>query len=365
MRLMQSSITPNNDENATDSDGKLKEDPVPQNSNTGKRSSGSSRQRIFIVVGLVLLAVLTTAIAGYAVGKSQGEARRNEVISQTTDEQFFLALEDLEAGRFEIARQRLEYISRLDPSYPDVAVHLADALLALNAPIATPVQRTTPTPNLAPVAELFDQSLSAIEAEDWDLSISLLLALRAKDPEFKSLEVDRLMFGTLRNRGVNRISVDGRLEEGIYDLSRAQRFGPLDREADNWKSWAQLYLLANSYMGLDWSQAAFYYAQLYLIAPFLNTDTYLKYANSAHAYGDQLYAQNDSCAAEEQYAQSLLAWENPELIPTATKAARACLTATAPAPPPPPTEGTPDGTPNIDETGTPTPTAPEPAASSN
>lgn len=360
MRLMQSSMTPNSDKNATNSVGDFKEDAGPQHTNTAKPAPKSSRQRILIAVGVVLLGVIATSAAGYAVGRAQGETRRQEIIIQITDEQFLLAVEDLDAGRFEIARQRLEYISRLDPSYPDIAERLSEALLALNAPTATAVQLITPTPNLAPVEDLFDLSLAAFEAEDWNTCIDLLLALRAKNPEFKSLEVDRLMFGALRNRGVNRISVEGRLEEGIYDLSRAQRFGPLDREANNWQSWAELYLLANSYMGLDWSQAAFYYGQLYLIAPYLKNDTYLKYATSAHAYGDQLYAGKDPCAAEEQYLQSLLAWENPELIPTATKAANACRTATAPAPTPPPTEGTPDGTPSTDETETPTPPPPEP-----
>lgn len=73
-------------------------------------------------------------------------------------------------------------------------------------------------------------------------------------------------------------------------------------------------------------------------------------------------AGSDPCAAQEQYQQSLEAWENPELLPTATKAAKACLTATAPAPLPLPTEGTPDETPTIDGTETPTQTPPEPTA---
>lgn len=364
MRLMQSGMTPNSEKNANNSVGDFEEDSGPRSANTPMLAPKNSGRRILIVVGAVLLGVIATSAAGYAVGRSQGRTRRQEVVSQITEEQFLLAVEDLDAGRFEIARQRLEYVSRLDPSYPNIAERLGEALLALNAPTATPVERLTPTPNLAPVGALFDHSLAAFEAEDWDLSLDLLLALRAKDAEFKSLEVDRLMFGALRNRGVNRISVEGRLEEGIYDLSRAQRFGPLDREADNWKSWAQLYLLANSYMGLDWSQAAFYYGQLYLIAPYLKNDTYLKYANSAQAYGDQLYAEKDSCAAQEQYQQSLSAWENPQLIPTATKAADACRTATAPAPLPAPSDETPEGTPSIDESGTPTPIPPEPSASS-
>jgi len=291
------------------------------------------------ILGFVLLLFLTltiSAVGGYYVGNRQGNENRNQLTSQVADEQYQLALEDIEAGRYDIARQRLEYISRLDPTYPGVAEKLAEALLILNAPTATQVILSTPTPNLSPVIELFEQAQAAFNEGDWTLAIDTLLLLRVKDLSYQPIEVDGLIFAALRNRGVDRISKEGRLEEGIYDLSRAELFGPLDRDADNWRSWAELYLLANSYMGLDWAKATYYFSQLYAIAPYLKNDTYLKYAISAHAYGDQLYAEKDPCGAEAQYQQSLLAWEDAALFPTATKAAKACLTATAPAPPPPP-----------------------------
>ena len=320
-----------------------------------------TRTKLFLVIFLFLVLIIgLSAVGGYWVGNRQGEESRKEAIRLVTDSQFQQALNDLAAGRYENARQRLEYISHLDPLYPDVAEKLAEALLYLNAPTATSIILATPTPNLSPVADLFDQALAAISEEDWSLAIDLLLLIRSKDPTYRPIDVDGLMFDSLRNRGVQRISQEGRLEEGIYDLSRAELFGPLDRDADSWRSWAELYLLANSYMGLDWAKASSYFSQLYAIAPYLNNDTYLKYATSARAYGDQLMNEKDPCAAQLQYEQSLLAWENAELFPTATKAANACRTATAPAPPPPPPEETPtpEGTP-IEEESTPSPTATE------
>jgi tetratricopeptide (TPR) repeat protein len=318
-------------------------------------------RRLFLPIALVFIVTLGLSTAGgYLVGNKQGQESRKDSIRQVTDEQFLLALDDLAAGRYENARQRLEYISRLDPSYPNIAEKLAEALYYLNAPTATAVRLATPTPNLSPVIELFDQAISAMNEEDWSLAIELLLLIRTKDPAYRPIDVDGLMFDSLRNRGVQRISQEGRLEEGIYDLSRAELFGPLDRDADSWRSWAELYLLANSYIGLDWAKASMYFGQLYAIAPYLKNDTYLKYAISTRGYGDQLMTEKDPCAAQLQYEQSLLAWENSELFPTATKAAEACLTATAPAPPPPvPPEETPateetpvDGEP----TSTPSPT---------
>lgn len=326
------------------------------------------RRTLIVILALVLiLSVGLGALGGYFVGNSQGQEIKSDTIRAITGEQYRLALEDLKAGKFELARQRLEYISRLDPTYPDVAEKLAEALLWLNAPTVTPIIFTTPTPNLAPVEDLFDQAQAAFEQEDWSLALETLLTLRAKDAAYRPIEVDRLMFACLRNRGVHRISEDGLLEEGIYDLTRAKLFGPLDRDADNWRSWAELYLLANSYMGVDWAKASYYFAQVYLITPYLKNDAYIKYATSARAYGDQLITEKDPCGAQEQYSQSLLAWENPELAPTATKAANACLTATAfvPPPPPPGESTTPTETPLGGETPTPSATpSPESGTSS-
>jgi tetratricopeptide (TPR) repeat protein len=331
--------------------------PHPDSSNEPPVSIKFSRKRLFVYIFVILMITIgLSGAAGYWAGNKQGEESRKESIAIVTNGQFQLALEDLAAGRYENARQRLEYISRLEPSYPGVAEKLAEALLYLNAPTATAIQLVTPTPNLSPVIELFDQTITAMGEEDWALAIELLLLIRSKDPSYRPIDVDGLLFDSLRNQGVQRISQEGRLEEGIYDLSRAELFGPLDRDADSWRSWAELYLLANSYMGLDWAKATTYFSQLYAIAPYLNNDTYLKYAISSQAYGDQLMVEKDPCAAQLQYEQSLLAWENAELFPTATKAAHACLTATAPAPLPPPTS---EKTPTAEETSideTPTPT---------
>ena len=315
----------------------------------------SSRRRIlFAIVALLIIAIGFSGLVGYWVGTKQGQETRSEAVRKITDEQFQLAIEDLGAGRFEIARQRLEYISRLDPTYPQVAEHLAEALLALNAATATPLPIATPTPNLAPVEDLFSLAEAKIIDEDWTAAIEALLALRAKDPTYRSIDVDGLLFTALRNRGMQRITI-GMMEEGLYDLSLASRFRPLDNNAIQLKSLAEQYLLANSYYGLNWAMATELFAQLCFQGA--TSDSCYKYGFSAWSYGDLLLALDDPCGAQEQYQQSLNTWDNPEYHPTATQAANACRTATAPAPPPPPqiTE-TPDGTPSGEETETPTPT---------
>ena len=282
------------------------------------------RRRWIWLIPLALGAILLAAAAGYQVGGRQRQQAREAAVELSADEQWRLALEDLQAGRYELARQRLEYVIHLDPTYPEAAPRLAEALVGLRSPRPTLLPAATPTPNLAPVEDLFTQADEALAAEDWDRTIDTLLALRAKDFNYRAVEVDGLLYAALRNRGVDRIAQQGLLEEGMYDLSRAALFGPLDEDAENWRSWADLYLLANSFMGANWAQAVYYWSQVYAVAPYLKNDAYIKYALSSQAYGDLLVSAGDPCEAKVYYEQSLLAWENGTLIPTATEAYGQC-----------------------------------------
>lgn len=309
-------------------------------------------RRLRWLLPVMLLIVVAGGLMGYTRGRALRLEARAQAVRAQAQEQFDLGVADLEAGRYELARQRFEYVIQLDPSFPGAAERLAEALVVLNRPTARPTPQASPTQNLAPVEGLFDQARAALVGEDWDLAIETLLLLRKKDAGFRAVEVDSMLYLALRNRGVSRIANAGELEEGIYDLSLARKFGPLDRDASNWKGWAELYLKANAYMGVNWGQALSYFAQVYLVAPYLKNDAYIKYAVSAHNYALEVVSSGDPCAAEELFDESLLVWDNATLYPTATETYNLCRTATAPPPAPPPETPTPDGTP----TETPTPT---------
>lgn len=284
------------------------------------------------------------------------QTERQSEVQEIIQEQYSLGLLDLENERFERARQRFEYIIRLDPSFPEAPNRLAEALLGLNKPYPTATPpRATPTPNTSPAAEILQSAQQAYQNREWSQAIELLLSLRAKDPDFRAVEVDGLMYASLRNRGVHRISVDKQLEEGMYDLSLAESFAPLDEEAENWRSWSELYLTANSYFGLNWEQAVFYFELVYSIAPGIRNDVYWKYAYSLQRYADQLAAAGDPCAAIEQYELSLDIQHNEELVPTEEAVTFACMTATAP-PTLPPATLTPTPTQQGGPAETPTPT---------
>ncbi len=325
--------------------------PVPPE---GDSSSRSSWRPLLWALPIALLLLGLAAVVGYFVGQSERDQAETEQVSSIVQEQFALGLIDLDEERYDVARQRFEYIIQLNPSFPEAPERLAEALLGLSEPIAAPTSpAVTPTPNLSPVQDIFDQAQAAFEEGDWDLTISHLLAMRAKDSEFRAVEADGLMYAALRNRGIRRISQDKLLEEGIYDLSLAKSFALLDEDANNWRSWAQLYLTANSFYGLNWEQAAFYFEVVYSVAPGIRNDVAWKYAQSLTMFALLLVSSGDPCAAEELLDVSLEVIINEDLEPTATAVRNACRTATAPPPAPRPT-ATLEGTELVPATETPT-----------
>lgn len=329
--------------------------PVPSSTQPTPAAPRRLRWLRWLVL-VLLLALVAGSVSGYLAGSGQRRAARQQAFSAQAKEQFDLGLQDMKAQRYELARQRFEYVIQIDPGYPGVIDQMAAVLVALHAPTSTPISLATPTPNNAPVEELLTEAKAAIDSGDWTTAIDTLVALRAKDASYKAVEVDGLMYAALRNRGVQRISKDGALAEGLYDLSRAERFAPLDRDADNWRNWAELYLTADSFMGLNWAEATRLFAQVFAVSPYLRNDAYYKYSFSAQSYGDQLMAAGDPCGAMDPYGQSLTAMPNATLEPTATFAADACAKATAPKPRPPAATDTPiPGEPTPTPTETPTP----------
>jgi tetratricopeptide (TPR) repeat protein len=286
--------------------------PASEPTQETQASPSSLRSRLWKTLRWFLFiipaALIIAAAIGYADGVNQRDAEQQAALAGQADEQFNLGVDDLAAGRFEIARQRFEFVSRIDPNYPGVTDRLAETLLALNAPTETPTPVLTPTPNLAPVEDMLSQAKEAYDNQDWSGAIDTLIALRAKDPSFQAVQVDGLLYGALRARGLQHIREDWELELGLYDLARAESFGPLDAEAVSWRTSARLYLSANSNMGLNWPQATNDFLELCLAGLWDSCD---KLSTAADAYADWMSETGDICAASEQYKQ----WGFPPDIP--------------------------------------------------
>lgn len=363
--------------------------PVPPDAGapTGGRRPISIRAVALLgLLGLALVALLS-AYSGYQSGISQRKAAQAEANTQIVDEQFQLGMQDLQAHRYDLARQRFEYVINLDPNYPGVTDKLAEALMFINTtatPTVAPTPTLTPTPDMRGVEELFTQAQQDLANSEWDKAINTLLALRKADQNYQAVWVDDMLYVSFRNRGRDKILKNGDLEGGIYDLTLAEQFGPLDTDSKSYLTWARLYITGASFWELDWAQAVYYFGQVAPALPNLrdgsNWSATERYRQALAGYGGSLADGGDWCAAVEQYELSLSIGVDPQVEEAYAQAVEKCsgggeeqqneeetppevtdepVTTVAPTEPPPP-EATPTEAPPPE--ATPTEEAPPPEA---
>jgi tetratricopeptide (TPR) repeat protein len=327
----------------------------------------------FLNILIFLLIIGLGIFGGYRSGIGIRQRAQNDLVSQQLSDQFSRALVDVQFGNYDAAKQRLEYILGVDPSYPGAMEELTKVLVLSNVPTATPV--VSPTPELivddTNYESLLAQAKQLVAAGQWQNALTVLDTLRAKDSSFHAAEVDGMYYFSLRNLGVDLIKA-GNLEGGIYELTLAERFGPLDYIAHALRDNARFYINAASFWELDWKLASEYFAQLSGSGIWDGTMTANeRYRIATLSYGDQLYAEENFCEAYEQYeaAQAVGALEgeaagrmnqaflacyppteaatatiDPALIPTATPTLEGVVPTMTETPPGPPTE-TPTETP--------------------
>jgi hypothetical protein len=285
---------------------------------------------LLLFVAAALVVVFLSAISGYLSGRESALTGRAAMAADVMREQFDLGVQDLLEARYELARQRFEYILSVDPAYPGAVELLGEALHALNVPTRTSGPTAAPptptaTLDVSSLESLFVQAQGFFGQGDWTGTLQALLAIRARDPAYRLAEVNALMSGALRSRGLEKIS-RGQLEQGLYDLALAERFGALDAQAIAWRNTASFYLLANSYIGLDWPVAEDYFSSICAGGTW---DSCRKFALAAMKHGDLLMGTPDPCGAVVHYQLSLNTFDNAVLAPTATHAMDQCMTVTA------------------------------------
>jgi tetratricopeptide (TPR) repeat protein len=282
------------------------------------------------MAGLLLIALIS-AFGGYTAGIGLRRDAESTQVARSAEQQFQLGLQDMEQGNYFRARQRFEYVIQLAPNYPGATEKLAEALLYLNAtatPTLVPTPTVTPTPDTRANDELFSQAQQAILNSEWDKAIEALLALRGNDAAYRPVDVDGMLFLALRNRGRDRILKENNLESGIYDLTLASNFGPLDAEAAGLKSWTQLYITGASFWGIDWGQAVEYFQQVAPNMPNLMDGSKMTATERLRValfeYGNTLAQQGQFCKALNYYEQSYAIAPDPQVQTAYEQAAKAC-----------------------------------------
>jgi tetratricopeptide (TPR) repeat protein len=211
---------------------------------------------------------------------------------------------DIEFKRYEAAAQRLQYIISKDPDFPGAQQKLTEVLVLSSVPTPMPTVTLTSTPDFSGAESAYQRAQQLIQAQDWANALSALDIIRKLDPSYKTAQVDGMYYFALRNQGHALITQQGNLEGGIYYLTLAERFGPLDNTAVQLREGARMYIVGASFWELDWKQAYDYFSQVGAGWPAMwdgsmTASQRLQFA--AMRYGDDLFQLQDYCGAYEMY----------------------------------------------------------------
>jgi len=254
---------------------------------------------------LVFLLIIGLGIfGGYQGGIGIRKNAQKSLETQQLSDQFSRAIVDIQFGNYSAAQQRLEYIIGINPSYPGAMEKLTEVMVLSSVPTATPV--VSPTPELIIVEHtdyegLFAQAQQLIATGQWQNAMIVLGTLRKNDPTFRTVQIDGMYYFALRNLGVDFIKA-GNLEGGIYELTLAEHFAPLDNTALILRDSARAYITASSFWEVDWKRAAegFYYLNGSGIWDGTMTGTE-RYRIAAISYADELFGRGNYCDAYEWY----------------------------------------------------------------
>lgn len=258
------------------------------------------------VIGFLLLIGLG-GFGGYSSGIGVRKNAEESIMVQQLTEQYSFALVDIEFGRYENARQRLEYIIQRDPNFPGAQEKLTEVLVLSSVPTPTLAPTLTATPDYSGVESAYARAQDLIRAQDWIGALTALDTVRKLDINYKAAQVDGMYYFALRNQGYNLITQGGNLEGGIYYLTLAERFGPLDNTAVGLRDGARSYMVGASFWELNWEQAANYFEQVAAGWPSMWDGTMTageRYYIASVRFADELYTKQSYCSAYDQYSKA-------------------------------------------------------------
>ncbi|HEY4718034.1 MAG TPA: hypothetical protein VIH14_03380 [Anaerolineales bacterium] len=310
---------------------------------TSQTNSARPKRWKWLAGGLATLLVLVGlgALGGYQTGVFARQAQEGLQSAVEANFQFQMGLLDLQQGACQRAKDRFIYVIELVADYPRAQEKLIEASMCqgVSTQAAGQVEATegpTATPDLRGAEQIFADAQGLLTARTWDSLLPLLDTLRKNFPDFQPIEVDRMYYIGLRNRGADRI-VAGDLEHGIFDLNRAEKIGPLDAEAQNYRQWAIWYIVGLSFWEVDWPQAVQYFQYVAVAAPQLHDLNFIsaeaRLATAVVFYSEHLVKEAERLAAQKQWcsAQDMMIEANnisplpPEVEPTATWYSDKCI----------------------------------------
>ncbi|NMB61625.1 MAG: hypothetical protein GYA18_04710 [Chloroflexi bacterium] len=278
----------------------------------GNRKSGKPRYVRAILSGilLIIVAALISGSLGYYSGIQQRRVEEENQRLTVATTHYRYGMEALASGNYEVARIQFEYVIEIYPTFPDITDKYSQVLINLaKTEQATPLATATPTRDIQGAQALFQQAQQDMSNQDWCLAVDAIRDLRDEDYTYQTLTVDGMLWTSLRNCAIKKITADGDLEGGLYYLSLVQKYTPLDHEAVNYATWARMYVTGASYWEIDWSQVVNYFSQLYNAFPYMydgsGWTSIDRYRIGLREYGKVLMDQQEYCDAQQQFQLSL------------------------------------------------------------
>ena len=266
----------------------------------------------FLLNAFILIALLALGLfGGYRSAISIRKNTESSSLLEQLGEQFQYALVDMQFGRYENAKQRLEFVIEKDPSFPGAQEQLTEVLVKINLQEnyvppteAAALPSPTATQDFSGAEEAFAHAQQLIAAQDWSSALGALDALRQLDPNYNTSQVDGMYYFALRNNGYDLIT-SGNLEGGIYYITLAERFGILDVTTNGLREGARVYLIGASFWEVNWEQAVFYFTQA---KNWGNLWDGTRTANdrfwyASMRYGDELFDRDKVCGDNQALAQ--------------------------------------------------------------
>lgn len=313
-----------------------------------------------LLVGIILCvigAALGVSAAGGAVaGQNERFIRSTATTEAQITSQFALAQQDMQAGNYDLAVQRLQWVATLRPDYPGLQEAIVQSQALLNqggAPEETLAPSTSEDPET-----IFAEAQRFFNDKQWANAITRLQEIQTLDPSFRSAEVSEMLYQALVTLGLQYVRGD-RLGEGLLLLKQAEAIRPLDDQAAGERNLAQLYVTGRTYETLNWQIAINNFRAIYDTAPEYR-DVKERLLKDYVKFGDYLVALGGHCDAAQQYQNAQDIKNNEAVKPKLEAATLECANPTAT-----PTDmaGTPDA--NLILTGTPsTGTATQPITTS-
>lgn len=283
---------------------------------TGTKKKGKGSIIGYILLGILLMIGLAVAggFLGYNAAISARKAEYTRRSMMAAAEQYQMAIADIEQGKYQNAKTRLDYVIEIDPEYPGAMQTYQQVILAI-FPTASPTPMMTATP--APTAttdtrgeeEMFQAIQQAIYAQNWEYAINMITTLRDRNIDYRGLEVDGLYYIALRNYGIQQINA-GYLENGVYNITRAETLGPIDNQANSMRDAARSYLAGAGFWEINWTKALEYYSNAAQVMPnLMDQATRLtanqRFAEASFHVGDEYVAREDYCGAIPFYEQGM------------------------------------------------------------